>query len=164
VKPIYWKSIAIGLAGILIIVALYLLSAYLADLEWQEHYRKSPGSGVLMVGVYSRILFFVDVLVALAIIGAVSAWASRRDIRSTRDAIIAAGLAGGVPVGLATVVLGAILVVAFINTPAEYRSNDSIFLPLYVMFLLYAFLGMAMSIVGGLIYRILAKRLSYHKI
>ncbi len=43
VKPLYWKSIAIGMAGILIIVALYLFSAYMADQDMKELLPDAPG-------------------------------------------------------------------------------------------------------------------------
>jgi len=164
VKPIYWKSIAIGLAGILIIVALYFLSAYLADQEWQEHYRTSPGSGVLMVGVYPWILFFFDVLVAFAAIGALSAWASRRDIKSIRDTILASALAALVPIGLATALILLIFTVAFINTPENHRmSFFSSPFPLFLPYLAYAFVGLMMSVLGGVLYVTLAKALFHGK-
>lgn len=163
-KPIYRNSIAIGLAGIIVIIGLYFLSAYLAGQEWQEHYRTSPGSGVLMVGVYSWILFFLDVLLAFAAIGAVSAWASRRHITSIRGTILASALAALVPIVPATVLALFLSAIAIYNMPEHYGSGffTNLF-PVLLFFLIYASVGLMLSIVGGVVYRMLVKGLSYVK-
>ena len=69
VKTICWKSIGIVLAGILIIVALFLFSAYMADQDMKEFNRASRGYDNFMVGVNWRIFFFFAVLVAFAFVG-----------------------------------------------------------------------------------------------
>lgn len=157
-KPLYWKSIAIGLFGIVIIVALYLFSAYMADQDMKEFNRIPRNYDNLFVGVIWWLFFFVAVLVALAFIGALSAWASSRDITSIKGTIIAAFLAGVVPVALATICIVPIFAIAFVTTPEDHRmSFFSSPFPLLFPILAYAFIGLMMSIVGGVLYVILVK-------
>jgi hypothetical protein len=118
-KPLYWKSIVIGLAGILILVALFLFSAYRADQDMREYNRIPRNYDNFTVGVVWWLFFFVAVLVALAFIGALSAWASARDITSIRGTIIASALAGGVPIALAIIGILSIFTIAFVNTPED---------------------------------------------
>ncbi len=163
-KPIYWKSIAIGLAGILIIIALYLFSAYMADQDMKEFNRIPRGHDNLFVGVIWWLFFFVAVLIVLALIGAISAWASSRDITSARGTVIAAALAGGVPVALATIGIVSIFAIAFVTTPEDHRmSFFSSPFPLLLPILAYAFIGLMMSIAGGALYRLLSKVLFNRK-
>jgi hypothetical protein len=164
VKPIYWKSIILGLAGVLIIVALYLFSAYMADQDMNEFNRIPRSYDNFMVGVNWWLFFFVAVLVVLALLGAFSAWASSHDITSARVTIIASALAGGVPVALATIGIVSIFAIAFITTPEDHRmSFFSSPFPLLLPILAYAFIGLMMSIAGGALYKLVAKALFNRK-
>lgn len=159
-KPIYWKSIAIGLAGILIIVDLFLFSAYMADQDMKEFNRIHRNYDNFMAGVGWWIFFFVATLVALALIGAVSAWVSSRDITSIRGTIIASALAGSVPIALTTIVLAFLFTIAFVNS-MEYTGMSylrSLFL-LFMLYLFYGFVGIMLSVIGGLLYTLLEKAL-----
>jgi hypothetical protein len=164
VKPIYWKSIAIGLAGVLIIVALYFFSAYMTYVDLQNYLQKYDtlprDYDNLIDGARWWVFFFLAVLATLAIVGALSAWASARDTTSSRDTIIASALSGGVPISLATILAMILSAIAVINSPEHYGTHYFTYLfPIILLYLLYAFVGLMLSIGGGLVYRILAKRL-----
>jgi hypothetical protein len=136
----------------------------MADQDMKEFNRIPRNYDNLFVGVIWWLFFFVAVLVALAFIGALSAWASSRDITSARGTIIAAALAGGVPVALATIGIVLIFAIAFITTPEDHRmSFFNSPLPLLLPILAYAFIGMMMSIAGGALYALVAKALFNRK-
>jgi hypothetical protein len=164
VKPIYWKSIAIGLAGILLIVALFLFSAYMADRDMKESHRM-PGPSNDFAGVIWWVFFFFAVPFALAIVGALSAWASSRDVTSIRGTFFASALAGGIPIALIAIVIVSSLIIAFVNTPDPHGTYFSMtVLPLLSAVPVMCLFGLSISIMGGFVYVMLARALYRRKI
>jgi hypothetical protein len=156
VKSIYWKSILIGCAGILIIITLYLFSAYMADRDMKESHRM-PGPSNDFAGIIWWVFFFFAVPFALAIIGALSAWASSRDVTSIRGTILASALAGVIPIALVAIVIVSALTIAFVNTQDPHGTYFSMtVLPLLFAVPVMCLFGLLLSIIGGFVYVILA--------
>ncbi len=156
-NPIYKRSILIGLASIPAIVILFLLSAYMAYLEMQEYNRIPRNYDSFMVGIAPWAFFLLALLVILAVLGALAAWASRRVIKSIRGTILASSLAAGVPLSMATVLILFILLITFINTPERYQNLFGTQFSLFFLYLLYALTGLMLSIAGGVAYAVLAR-------